>query len=219
MKQQPESEHDEAALVDARIEELRHTHAIVGDSSFSEMIARFHAAFHAVLDRAVAEEIIDWLRDEGFVGGGVRPALAQASNLEILTKFKEICQDIWNEEPTLKNYARFRVLNQPFLDDITGNQNPSEFAKCLVKRGAGIRFIASLTLDGETAKVQWDTQKEFIIQEVTKQAVVKSVDEARLRLGNLGIKLNPRADERDEAACANMKKAREGQLLKLPNPA
>lgn len=158
-----------------------------GDSEFTELIEAIttecpHISSHE------AQDILDCLKDRGVfrrARGG--PA---ASGMEVISKFKEICQDIWTEDPSLKNYARFYALNIPFLDDLYGGMTQTEFAKHLCGKKVGDRTIVS----------------------ITKAAVGKEVKDAAARLKKLGIKLVPRAEQRSPEACAKMKQARENQL-------
>jgi hypothetical protein len=165
-----------------------------GDSEFSELLEEMAKEFPHIKPHD-AQEILDFMRDKGAFKSSRK--ISAASGFEVISKFKEICQDIWSEEPSLKNYARFYALNIPFLDDLYGGMTQTEFARHLCGKRVGDRDIVS----------------------ITKAAVGKECKEASARLRKLGIKLVPRPEQRSEESCARMKQAREKQLGNDPSSA
>jgi hypothetical protein len=119
------------ATMDGRIANGANGHspdtcALVGDSSFSQLVGEMHREFPDYSVPA-CEEILDWLKDRGLLsnGSGTRRIFTEA---QWQSKFIKILEYIFNH-PTLPNiYAILYALNQPLLDDIVGNLNPTQFA-------------------------------------------------------------------------------------------
>lgn len=171
-------------------EHLQARNNLGGDSEFTELLAAMAQEFpHIKSDEA--EEILDFMRERGAFRRGLHMAV---NGYEAINKFKEVCQDIWAEDPSLKNYARFYALNIPFLDDFYGGMTQTEFARHLCGKRIG--------------------QKEIV--SITKQAVCKEVKAAAERLRKLGIKLVPRNEQRTAQSCSRMKSVREKQLKNAP---
>lgn len=99
-----------------------------GNSEFTEMMQAIGQDFPEIKAHML-QELLDFMVDKGWLASGKRKAFSPG--YEAISKFKEICSDTWNEQPHLKTYARFRVLNQPWLDDIYGGLTPTEFARHL----------------------------------------------------------------------------------------
>jgi hypothetical protein len=140
----PDEQQDVAELAD-RIEHLRHTQALVGDSSFSDMVTAFYREFGSVVrvDYTVCEEMLDWLRDAGYVGRG-RGSLP-ADLPQWIAKFHKILRYIKAHPTSTAIYAVLHIWDDPLLDAINGNMNQDEFAASI---GVTKAAVNNAVMDG-----------------------------------------------------------------------
>jgi hypothetical protein len=103
------------------------THALVGDSSFSELVGRLRREFPDALSVPLCEEILDWLKDEGLLTAGGRPNRAHTP-AEWQAAFTKILAYEFRHPALTDLYAARYVWGEPLLDDQLGHLNPAEFA-------------------------------------------------------------------------------------------
>lgn len=121
-----------------RIEHLRHTHAIVGDSSFSQLVQAFHREFGDVVQGGypVCEEMIDWLREQGHMGGP--RSAAQAGLPQWVAKFHKVLRYLKKHPTSNAIYAVIDIWDEPVLDAINGNMNQQQFADSIGQTKASV---------------------------------------------------------------------------------
>jgi hypothetical protein len=131
------------------------TQALVGDSSFSEMVGVMHRELGFTVP--MCEEILDFEKDQGWMAGS-RPTFGD--NLPAwMAKFVSILEYL-HDHPTLTAlYAVTRIWDDPVLDDIFQQMSQSEFAKTITVKKIGGRKI-TLTKAAVNNAVR-DAQKFF----------------------------------------------------------
>ena len=107
--------------------------ALMGDSSFSELVEKLQLEFCGIgagkPSRAVVEMMLDFLAESGhLVGHG--PSVTTDSRKGQLATIK-ILEYLYRRHQTPASFAALYVMNVPFLDDLLGHQNQSEFAKSI----------------------------------------------------------------------------------------
>lgn len=107
-----------------KIDDLKHTHGVEGDNSFSEMVALLQREVGLI--RVQAEEAVDVMQARGLLAGSATRSFTatewQAAIIKIL--------EYEYQHPALTDLFAVRyVFNDPLLDDIIGHLNPAQFAK------------------------------------------------------------------------------------------
>jgi len=100
--------------------------ALVGDSSFSELVGAMHREFPDFSVPA-CEEILDWQREQGLLANASSPRRT-FSGAQWQSAFIRILEYIFNHPSLPDIYAAVYIWDQPALDDILGHLNPAEFA-------------------------------------------------------------------------------------------
>jgi hypothetical protein len=134
------------------------TQALVGDSSFSEMVGVMHQELGFTVP--MCEEILDFEKDKGWLAGS-RPAFGE--NLPLwMAKFVKILEYL-RDHPTLTAlYAVTRIWDDPVLDDIFQHKTQSEFARTIAVKKIGDKEIALTKAAVNNA--QMDAAKYFKIR-------------------------------------------------------
>jgi hypothetical protein len=102
------------------------TSALVGDSSFSELVGRMRREFDD-LSVPLCEEVLDWLKGEGLLAIGahahhsMRPAKWKVGVLMVL-------EYVFKHPAMTDIFAALYIWDEPLLDDILGHLNPAQFA-------------------------------------------------------------------------------------------
>jgi hypothetical protein len=107
-----------------------HTQAVVGDSSFSELVESFRSDFAGSLSAPdtgfLAEQIFDWFMEKGLLidhGDKTNFNAAQWQTAFLKIMAYEL------QHPALTDLFAVRYIwNEPLLDDLIGHLTPSQYA-------------------------------------------------------------------------------------------
>jgi hypothetical protein len=100
------------------------TDALVGDNTFSQRVGKLRANFPEVLSVPLAEEILDFMADEGWLNTHAPPN-------SIREKFSivKVMEYFYTQKGRFSRYAGIWCWGIPALDDIVKHKCPEEVAR------------------------------------------------------------------------------------------